>query len=119
MILNEKSAVAKYIQIAEYYRRKIIMGELKDGDTLPSKRELTETEHISMSTVNLAYDELVSDGYVVLMNKRYCVCSKPRNIVERTKAAISKLMIEARKHGLTESDINEIVDIVRNKRKPY
>lgn len=54
-----------YRQIAENMRRKILSGELKPGDRLPSVRGMTEKWNCTIGTVQRAYQELVSQGLII------------------------------------------------------
>ena len=53
-----------YEQIYEYIRDEIKGGKLLDGEKLPSTRSLAEYLQVSRSTVELAYDQLLSEGYI-------------------------------------------------------
>ncbi|MGN0704120.1 MAG: GntR family transcriptional regulator, partial [Lentihominibacter sp.] len=48
-------------------RDKIIKGELKAGDALPSMRYLAKELRISVITTKRAYEELERDGFIVTM----------------------------------------------------
>lgn len=47
-----------YVQIMNYIKRKIITQEFKEGDKLPSVRELAEEIKVNPNTVQRAYQEL-------------------------------------------------------------
>ncbi|MGL4362923.1 MAG: PLP-dependent aminotransferase family protein [Cellulosilyticaceae bacterium] len=53
-----------YIQLYEYYKERIEEGTLKEGDSLPSIRRMALERHISRTTVEAAYFQLVAEGYV-------------------------------------------------------
>lgn len=53
-----------YEQIYEQIRDEIRSGHLKKGEKIPSTRALAEFLHISRSTAALAYDQLMSEGYI-------------------------------------------------------
>lgn len=53
-----------YEQIYEYIRDEIRSGRLKKDEKIPSTRALAEFLHISRSTASLAYDQLLSEGYI-------------------------------------------------------
>ena len=53
-----------YEQIYEYIKNEIRGGKLLRGEKLPSTRSLAEYLQISRSTVDLAYEQLVSEGYI-------------------------------------------------------
>lgn len=53
-----------YEQIYEYIKEEIRKGSLAAGTRLPSTRILAEHLKISRSTSQMAYDQLVSEGYI-------------------------------------------------------
>lgn len=56
-----------YEQISIQIKDKIIKGELKPGDALPSMRYLAKELRISVITTKRAYEELERDGFIVTM----------------------------------------------------
>lgn len=64
-----------YEQIYEYIKQEIRKGKLLQGERLPSTRSLSEFLQVSRSTVELAYEQLVSEGYIEPKPYRgYYVC---------------------------------------------
>ncbi len=64
-----------YEQIYEYIRQEIRGGKLLQSERLPSTRSLAEYLQISRSTVEMAYEQLVSEGYIEARPyKGYFVC---------------------------------------------
>ena len=53
-----------YVQIYEYIKSEIRGGRLLTGEKLPSTRILANNLQVSRSTVDLAYEQLVSEGYL-------------------------------------------------------
>lgn len=53
-----------YVQIYEYIKSEIRGGRLLNGEKLPSTRILANNLQVSRSTVDLAYEQLVSEGYL-------------------------------------------------------
>lgn len=53
-----------YIQIKEQIKRAIFIGELHDGDILPSIRKLANDLNVSVLTTRRVYDELESEGFI-------------------------------------------------------
>lgn len=68
MKLNRRSAIPLYYQLKEIIRDKIMNGEWKEGDDIPSETTLAEDFEISRATVRQALGELVSEG--MLTRKR-------------------------------------------------
>ena len=64
-----------YEQIYTYIKNEIREGKLPCGEKLPSSRALAEYLQVSRSTVCLAYEQLLSEGYVETKPyKGYYVC---------------------------------------------
>lgn len=64
IILDNDSATPIYIQIYEQLKEKIISGEILEGDKLTSTRRLSSELNVSRNTVENAYMQLSSEGYV-------------------------------------------------------
>lgn len=56
-----------YEQIYEQLKAAILIGELSEGDSLPSIRQLAKDLRVSVITTKRAYDELERDGYLDTM----------------------------------------------------
>lgn len=73
--LKTDSGKCLYEQIYEYIRDEIKRGRLLSGERLPSTRALAEYLQISRSTVEFAYEQLLSEGYIEARPYRgYFVC---------------------------------------------
>lgn len=62
--LHMDSTKCLYEQIYEYMKHEIKEGKLLAGERLPSTRSLAEYLQIARNTVNVAYDQLLSEGYI-------------------------------------------------------
>ena len=62
--LQADSEKCLYEQIYEYIQCEIKEGKLLQGERLPSTRSLAENLQVSRSTVELAYEQLLSEGYI-------------------------------------------------------
>lgn len=62
--LNSQDARPLYEQIYQYIKNEIRNGNLKPDKRLPSSRELAKNLKVSRSTTQLAYEQLVSEGYL-------------------------------------------------------
>ncbi|MCM1308266.1 MAG: PLP-dependent aminotransferase family protein [Butyrivibrio sp.] len=58
------SRVPAYEQIYSFIRDEIINGNIKKGAPLPSSRSLAEYLQFSRSTVLMAYEQLIAEGYI-------------------------------------------------------
>ena len=62
--LNYRDAKPIYEQIKEGLRKLVVSGALSAGDKLPSVRELASQLAINPNTIQRAYRELESEGYI-------------------------------------------------------
>ena len=86
------------VPIYEYLYRciknDILAGNLKPGDKLPSKRSFAHNHGISTITIQNAYDQLISEGYVnTLPRKGYYVAELEVAAVSRVSADVSYSII--------------------------
>lgn len=73
--LDTKSKASLYEQIYQFIRSEIQERQMLPGERLPSTRALSRNLQVSRSTVELAYDQLLSEGYIEsLPYKGYYVC---------------------------------------------
>lgn len=68
--LDLKSGKTLYEQIYEYIREEIRAGRLLVNEKLPSARFLAQDLQVSRTTVDMAYGQLVAEGYLVARPKR-------------------------------------------------
>ena len=62
--LNSRSKKPLYEQIYDYIKSDIQNGRIPYGEKLPSTRALSRHLEVSRSTVELAYEQLLSEGYI-------------------------------------------------------
>lgn len=62
--LNYREAKPIYEQVKESLRRLIILGIINDNEKLPSVRELASSLAINPNTIQRAYRELETEGYI-------------------------------------------------------
>ena len=73
--LTDDGSKHLYEQIYEYIRDEIKEGKLLAGEKLPSTRSLAEYLQVARSTVELAYGQLLSEGYIESSAYRgYYIC---------------------------------------------
>lgn len=64
IIISNNSTKPIYEQITSQIKAMIMSGELKAGEALPSMRSLAKSIHISVITVQRAYEDLQRDGFI-------------------------------------------------------
>lgn len=75
IFINNHASVPIYEQISSQIKALIMSGELKAGEALPSIRGLAKSLHISVLTVQKAYDTLQSDGFIETTAGKGCFVS--------------------------------------------
>ncbi len=117
--LQQNSDRCLYEQIYDYIRQEIREGRLLAGERLPSTRSLAEYLQVARSTVDFAYGQLLSEGYIESRPyKGYFVCPldnlfqmegkpetavKPEAVVSRDKASEEKLLYDFSPNGIDMS----------------
>ena len=64
IVLDTESKKPLYEQIYEYLKREMQEGAITPGERLPSTRSLASYLQVSRSTVDLAYAQLLAEGYL-------------------------------------------------------
>lgn len=97
IIISNSSGKPIYEQITSQIKAKIMDGELKPGSALPSMRGLAKSLHLSVITVQRAYEDLQRDGFIeTTVGKGSFVSATNLNIYqEEQQKRIETLLIEA------------------------
>ena len=66
----EKGSEPLYLYLYRCIKNDIIQGNLKPGERLPSKRAFSKNLGISVITIENAYEQLLSEGYIYSQPKR-------------------------------------------------
>ncbi len=113
--IDFSSDEAFYLQL----RNQIIMGiateRLRNGESLPSVRDMAEIIGINMHTVNKTYAILRQEGYLRLDRRRGAVVSvNPDRLrkLEDFKANLKVNLAEALCNGISTDEIHTAVDEV-------
>ena len=67
IIISSNANKPIYEQITSQIKAMIMSGELKTGDPIPSMRSLAKSIHVSVITVQRAYEDLQRDGFIETM----------------------------------------------------
>ncbi len=118
IIISNASNQPIYEQIYVQIKSAILSGELKEGDLLPSIRNLAKDLRISVITTKRAYDELEKDGYL------YSVAGKGSYVAEKNTELLREVHLrEIEEHmrailqlapgcKLTTADIIEMIRVL-------
>ena len=75
IVVSNKTSRPLYEQIATQIKTQIMSGDLKAGEALPSIRALAKSLHISVLTVQKAYELLQTDGFIETTAGKGCYVS--------------------------------------------
>lgn len=64
IIISNNNSKPIYEQITSQIKAKIMSGELAAGQPIPSMRALAKAIHVSVITVQKAYEDLQRDGFI-------------------------------------------------------
>lgn len=118
IIISNSSGKPIYEQITTQIKNKIITGELRPGDALPSMRVLAKELRISVITTKRAYADLEQDGFIeTAPGKGSFVAQKNTEFIrEENYRQIQDLLEQAinlsRSCGLTLSELTELITLL-------
>ncbi len=72
IILRNTDKAPIYEQIKEQIKEAILSDELKEGETLPSIRQLARDLKISVITTTRAYTDLEQEGFIAIQQGKGC-----------------------------------------------
>ena len=111
--IDFNSEEALYLQL----RNQIIMGiatmELREGDSLPSVRQLAETIGINMHTENKAYTVLKQEGFVKVDRRRGAVIAvnlDKMQALEELKQELLVVLAKSSCKGISRQEVHVLID---------
>lgn len=116
IIISTKTSKPIYEQITSQIKALIMSGELQTGDPIPSMRSMAKSLHVSVITVQKAYEDLQRDGFiettvgrgsfVSAQNKDFLLEEQQKEIEEHLQEAIEL----ARTSGIS---LEKFIDLVK------
>lgn len=107
-----ESDIPIYMQIKNQIIEGIALGMLKEGDELPSIRQLASDFGINLHTVKKAYDILKDEGFLSVHRRKGYVVTKNAsaddNFIEELKKDLQPILANAYSRGMTEDEILKI-----------
>lgn len=116
--ISNTSGEPIYVQIVQQIKKLILEGELKQGDALPSMRNLALELRISFMTTKRAYEELERDGFIEsYTGKGSFVKATNKELyreeqIKQIESLLAQAGEKAKKCGITVSELHEILDFV-------
>lgn len=111
--IDFNSDEALYLQL----RNQIIIGiatsQFREGDTLPSVRQLADSIGINMHTVNKAYSVLKQEGFVKVDRRKGAVIAVDIDKIqalEELKRDMQVLLAKSSCKSISRSEVHELID---------
>ncbi len=114
IIISNQSELPIYAQIREQLKEQILNGQIPEGSTLPSIRQLAKEVGVSVITTTRAYSDLEAEGFIATMQGRgSVVLSKDNNLLKeqyllRIEEGLMTAIETARVMGLPDQELAEI-----------
>ena len=111
--IDFNSEEALYLQLRNQIVLGIATAQFREGDSLPSVRNMAETIGINMHTVNKAYSVLKREGYVKVDRRRGAVIAIDMNRLEaaaQLRRELQVLIARGSCKGITKEDFHQLID---------
>lgn len=118
VIINHSSMQPIYEQISGQLKDKIMHGDLKEGEILPSVRTLAKELRVSALTVKKSYDTLEQDGFIMTVHGKgsFVLSANQEQMLEEKKreveADMEKAIRKGRSCGMNDQEITELFHII-------
>ena len=123
IIISNSTSKPIYEQITSQIKQMIMTGELKHGESIPSMRSLAKSLHISVITVQRAYEDLQRDGFIETTigrgsfvssnNKEFIQEEKQREIENHLQKAIEL----SKENGIPLAKLIDLLNIFYEEEK--
>ncbi len=121
IIISNQSELPIYAQIREQLREQILNGQIPEGTTLPSIRQMAKEAGVSVITTTRAYSELEAEGFIATMQgKGSVVLPKDNNLLReqylmRIEEGLTTAIETARTMGMPREELtavfNHLMDV--------
>ena len=111
--IDFSSDEALYLQLCNQIIMGIAASRFREGDSLPSVRQLAESVGINMHTVNKAYTVLKQEGYVRVDRRRGTVIAVDADKIRALEVLKKELQIILAKgscKNISKEEIHELIE---------
>ena len=117
IIISNSSGKPIYEQICIQIKNLIMNGTLSAGEALPSMRALARDLHISVITVQRAYEDLTRDGFIeTVSGKGSFVAAPNREFIQEEQLRVAEELLQkaaeiGRAHGISYEQLADILKL--------
>ncbi len=118
IVLVNQSGFPIYEQIKSQIKELILTGALREGESLPSIRQLAKDLRISVITTTRAYNELEQEGFIASMQgKGSFVLSRNNEMIReqylrRVEEHLADAVHDARLAGIDETTLRRMLELL-------
>lgn len=92
--IDETCRIPIWVQLRNYILHLILSGSYREGDQLPSVRELSADLEINYNTVRKVYNDLMKDGFIATERGRGTFVSNEKKAREAAGAGVVDVMAD-------------------------
>lgn len=118
IVITNSSNIPLYQQIKDQIKDSILIGELSDGDSLPSIRVFANDLKVSVLTIRRVYSELEAEGFIISQaglgtfvsaGNIELIKDAKRRVVEEKMSDIIKT---AKSLKISKKELNDMMEIL-------
>lgn len=111
--IDFNSDQALYLQLCNQIIMGIATAQFREGDSLPSVRQLADSIGINMHTVNKAYSVLRQEGYVKVDKRKGAVIAidvDRMRTLENLKRELQVILAKSSCKNISKEEIHELIE---------
>ena len=111
--IDFNSEEAIYLQLRNQIIVAIATSQLKEGESLPSVRNLADDIGVNMHTVNKAYSSLKQDGFLKVDRRRGAIVAvdiDKLNTLNKVKSMLRPVIASALVKGISREEAKAMID---------
>lgn len=117
MQFNTRTPV--YLQVVDYFKKKMALGKLKAGDEMPSRRELANDLKINPNTVQKAFKEMEDQQLITTERNRPSRVTTDGTVLAQIRSEIVDDAVAVFVEAIQELDVSvdELVEKIKRQYK--
>lgn len=118
IIISNNSTIPLYQQIEDQIKESILLGELKEGDSLPSIRAFASDLQVSVLTIRRVYNDLENEGFVLSQAGlgTFVSAGNVELLRDARRRAVEEQMLQtiklAKSLEISKQELNEMMEIL-------
>jgi GntR family transcriptional regulator len=110
--IDVNSGEAIYIQLRDQIIMGIATSVLREGDSLPSVRQMADEVGINMHTVNKAYSVLKEEGFLTVDRRGTVIVvdSDRKRALDTLRQDLRIALARAKCRGVTRDEVHDLID---------